>query len=189
MRRPLLFLLLLGGLFLLAYTPPTLRTLQGPFVTEADAPGPASTSQYTAQILPPVVATGHIQVASGDELVAPEGETILVVHLRAAALEVPVEGIHASLAIGSTHYAAGSFTMPQDTLSPSTLQPGMWLEGSVAFRMAEPDLREAQEVRLLLQTWVDEQFADQLSLRIPTEEIEWQDSHQMPAVGYGGLTG
>ena len=187
MKRLAMWILLLAALGVFAYTLPTLRQFQGPFVASAAGPGPAAAEHFAAEVLGPPILADAVHTPSGRVLQTPEGESLLVISARATAIREPLHSLILRLRIGDATYFPASLSGTRDTLTGQALQPEMWLEGAAVFRLPQDALVDAESIEVVAQTAVAEQFTEQLVITIDTDGTQVAETHELLPVGYGGL--
>ena len=149
MRRLATLAGLITAIVLLVVTIPDAPIAHGP-IRHISSTSSAEGNLYRAELTgDPVLATEAVTV-NGEQITFPEGHDVVIVSVRITSLAGPLSGLRAGLVIDGVPFASDERLDAVPSVSYTTLAPGLWTGGDIAFRVPEGTVLEADEVRIEL---------------------------------------
>lgn len=186
MKRVLSILAMGVAVLLFVATTPLAPTLHGPIVTRVEGTRGSGDVLLVALTGNPILVRHSVEV-DGEVTDIPEGQEVLLVHLRVSTRDVPTVGTRVSLVIDGNTYASDERLDPLSSLTTLTLGPGLWTLGTVPFRLPAGLLDGSPDIRVEVSDapFDARSLSEVISLPLLGDRLE-RDHAEIPSAGVVG---
>lgn len=170
-------------------TSPQPPVLHGPIVTSVNGTRASGDMLLVELSGNPVTVTEQVE-ANGSVHEIPDAQAVLLVSLKVSTRSVPVAGVDVNLVIDGSTYASDVRLEPAFSFAGSSVAPGLWSLGTVAFRVPADLLAASPTIRVeVSETPVDDRsLAEVISLPLLGERVQ-SESAVVPDVEVVGTWG